>query len=1302
MIVWLTSLFLLSLKPKLEQYLTKTIGSRTSGTQVHIVPQSIKITLLPLGVHLHQVEFGLKNQPKNIYIEKLSLIPNFQFRKSNLRLIKVIASEANIPIKLSESKRNIKKSSTSYRKKYLEFFAEKLPKYLAATPIASITFEKSKIEIIQGHNKLTADIFLKAQHRFRSIDFDISSKFDLTIQKLNLNLDNTNLLSTFSVFKNRLYIENLSVSKDTVLHANVFGEVNNANDNQILESNLELELDSNLEIIRDILLKTNRIEKLPKLDGHIKSNISFGNDIEGTYWSFNNDFEGLSINDKNLGKLNITGTRINDKLNIRRARLQNNGADLRTTFIDANQEGTLKFNLNIHSLSLKPFLTNLKIYAPINGSVVGNLECELRYYNFITTCQASSLMLTNFIATNNQGTIISLDNTQLLGSLSLDKEKIEIDSTIDIGGNRLDTNGTVNFKTGFDFSYNSEALDVKALKNNISGLKLEGIVSGLGEIKGNSKTATFNIDLNVKDFWLEDYLLNNAKLDFFYSNKTLFFNNIDGSIGTSKYNADVRIDLEDQSISLEGDIPEFETSELISVFDRIVKLPFDSFGKGKAKINIDGPLLFNRLNYTLTSSIKNAVISGEYFDEVTFNIKATDGNVETEQVELKKRNGLVKLTGTGNPDGNIDLVAVGNNFMLENSQFLKKTNLKLSGKNSFRLTMKGHVLSPETRLNGNVENIRSYNKIIPSINYSMQLTGNNVSLSLNTSDESLKVFSNIPYSNQLPFDLNLQADRWNFAPYLSIFGADISRHTAFITANVDIKSSSDWLWNANGKIDILDMKIGKASKELVTKNSTITFNKGTANGIIEMIGNDNSDKLTFRSNNSRRNLLNMSVAGSVDLDLFSFLTPFLDNIRGTLDVACSIRGQQGDIRLDGFGAIKNGFLNVEHIPHPVENLAGRISFSKNQINIDRASADFASGTANAKGNIAIIGLKNFPAQIDLQLQNVKLNIPEGIETRGDANVKISGSWFPFLFEGTYDTKSVRFVAEFDDSETNEQYSSHVFLPKSYRERLVGPIQMNILSEFKEDAIINNSMVEGDFTGKLYIKGQPAFPRLEGRVDLARDSIIKVNNNEFTVNIARLDFKGGFEINPDIYLEAVTSFKEHTITMYVRGDVEEPDISFTSNTNLGHFDIVNLLAVGDITDETDNIDIETKIQSQALNVSTSLISQNILNKVLKEKTGVDFRLSTDMEETGEENVIEPTPKIVLKKQWNDKISTILSRRLGNSQTSDMRVEYKLSNKLSITGNYEELAPEESDTNLLSQDERDNNVLGLDLKYQVYFK
>ena len=127
-LVWLISLFFLGLKPNLEHYLAKKIASRTSDHNVHIIPKDIKINILPLGIHLKQVELNIKDQPKNTYIEQISLIPNFQLRKSNLRLIKIVMSDAVIPIELPETKRTNKRSSLKPRKKAIGIVLSKVIK----------------------------------------------------------------------------------------------------------------------------------------------------------------------------------------------------------------------------------------------------------------------------------------------------------------------------------------------------------------------------------------------------------------------------------------------------------------------------------------------------------------------------------------------------------------------------------------------------------------------------------------------------------------------------------------------------------------------------------------------------------------------------------------------------------------------------------------------------------------------------------------------------------------------------------------------------------------------------------------------------------------------------------------------------------------------------------------------------------------------------------------------------------------------------------------------------------------------
>ena len=446
---------------------------------------------------------------------------------------------------------------------------------------------------------------------------------------------------------------------------------------------------------------------------------------------------------------------------------------------------------------------------------------------------------------------------------------MEIDSSLNIADSKLDVNGSIDFDEGFSLAYSSEKLNLSALNNNISGLKVEGNVSGSGTVSGSARTASFNTSLDTKGVWLEDYFLNNVNTNVSYKDRTLFFDDLNGKIDISNYNANIKINLDDKTISLGGEVPEFELSELIMVFKRRIQLPFDAYGRGKATISLNGPLKFNRLNYTLTSSVKDGVISDEYFDDLNFNIKANDGHVTTDNVQLTKEDGVITLNGVGRSDGSIDLVISGDGLKLESSQVLKNTNLNLSGDNNFKLTMVGHVLSPTTKLNGSLRNIRSFNRAISDIDYSMQITSRNLLLTSKMLDESLHVVSDIPYSSKLPFELILNANKWDFAPYLSIAGGNSKEYSAFLTADIKLKSKSHWLKNANGRVSISEVRIAKKTKELVAKNSKFLFDNGNMDGFIEMIGNENK-KMVLDINSYKKNSPNMSIHGDVDLDLFSF------------------------------------------------------------------------------------------------------------------------------------------------------------------------------------------------------------------------------------------------------------------------------------------------------------------------------------------------------------------------------------------------------------------------------------------------
>ena len=125
-------------------------------------------------------------------------------------------------------------------------------------------------------------------------------------------------------------------------------------------------------------------------------------------------------------------------------------------------------------------------------------------------------------------------------------------------------------------------------------------------------------------------------------------------------------------------------------------LPVEIYGGGTATVNFSGPLDFSLLSYTVKSEILNGNIAGESFDDLTFNVTSNKGHVTADRVLLKKSGGTLTLTGTAEPNGQIQTDWVGKNFTLQSLNSFTKTDLNMNADLNFNLTLTDHILKPKS------------------------------------------------------------------------------------------------------------------------------------------------------------------------------------------------------------------------------------------------------------------------------------------------------------------------------------------------------------------------------------------------------------------------------------------------------------------------------------------------------------------------------------------------------------------------------------------------------------------------------
>src|SRR5690606_33423613 len=102
----------------------------------------------------------------------------------------------------------------------------------------------------------------------------------------------------------------------------------------------------------------------------------------------------------------------------------------------------------------------------------------------------------------------------------------------------------------------------------------------------------------------------------------------------------------------------------------------------------------------------------------------------------------------------------------------------------------------------------------------------------------------------------------------------------------------------------------------------------------------------------------------------------------------------------------------------------------------------AGGRLLGNGQVLIRDYFDLPTEVKLQFENVRFKIPDGIETQGNGQIRISGNWFPFEMSGEYRVRGGMVSKEFDSStETKPVVRRRYFLPELLSQKRFNPLTL---------------------------------------------------------------------------------------------------------------------------------------------------------------------------------------------------------------------------------------------------------------------
>ncbi len=969
--------------------------------------------------------------------------------------------------------------------------------------------------------------------------------------------------------------------------------------------------------------------------------------------------------------------------------------------------GALKVGVELHD-----FMTKMGVGPiPVWLTAEGEFPCESRLVpQFNIRCGGSfrgkdAIVQGELVRGRTpKGAIAGIPQFEATGEFTFDLEKFTYQADIKMPNSAGRSSGEVYYQSGFKLKYEADRFSLKDM-SSLGDLKLEGTLKLKGETSGDSQAATFFMQADAQDLWLEDFWLGYPKAAINYKAGGLSFKGIQGFYSTTRYSGDFAIDFKTNTLSTQMRVPFFDSRDLLKVFSRKFTLPVPLTGTGQASIKANGPFALNRLSYDLKSSLFKGMVSGENFDVFHFDVKSTGGEVRSERIQLNRGTASIQMTGTGHPDGTINAEAHGRDFKLEETNLISESGFALAGLFNFDMTLKGPVLLPDATMKGTVTHTSIAETTVPDTSCDLRFTSRSIEGKGQFLGDLVTGEFVWPLTPDSPLSLQFQSRDWNFAPIFSALAGPKGRRDfeGHLTSKLSLSAARGGFWASSGSASIEKLALKRGAIELANQEPIeIIVHNGVMDIIkFEVLGENTFLRLSNREggdNSGRTHPVDLSLSSKIDMNLLSIFTPFFEELRGLLSMAISIKAGPAGTDVIGSALVERGFLKFPEFNYPFENIQSDVAFNHKKVVINSLKSDFASGKIQASGGLEIVGKKQVPVNVAGTFDRISLNLPNKIKTNGSGDFSFSGNWFPYLLKGNYIVKDGLMAKDFGDNDSagsSDNLKRDQFLPRFLVEESFLPIVVDVKVDLSNGLALKNDMVEGSAQGQLRILGNPTKAAIEGQIRTTGETKVNFRENIFTVTSAVLNFEDPLEINPKINVQARARVDSYNVSLLVQGQAKKPEISLSSIPPLSERDLLSLLALG-ATDQQLDSSINSQQQGSSAGFQVLSAVANPLVKKVTEQIGLNVQYSAGFDKTD-----ESAQRIIVKKEFNRKLGVSGSQTWGKKLKTEGRAHYRLSDKTSVVVSVQ--GQESGDTaDTTDQEGRSQNKLGLDFEYKFEFK
>jgi len=669
-----------------------------------------------------------------------------------------------------------------------------------------------------------------------------------------------------------------------------------------------------------------------------------------------------------------------------------------------------------------------------------------------------------------------------------------------------------------------------------------------------------------------------------------------------------------------------------------------------------------------TIQITTATLYGQPFQRLTAGLHLQGGEAQLTSIQLVQQDARVTGDATYNLSTHaFHLNATGDNFDLARIAVLQTSRVAVEGRMNFTATGSGTLEEPVINAELSLHSLTLDRELAGDLTINAVTQGPEMRVTARAQFQNaeLQIDGNVHVRDDWPASLSLHFNHLDVDSLLRTYlRGRVTGHSA-LAGNVQLegplKRPRELRITANLTdllADVQDVKVRNdgplrfsVSSQLLKIDQFHLIGEGTdlsASGTVVLSG---------------ERQLDLHAQGRVNLRLIESFNPDFTS-SGLVTVNVNVSGDAAKPVMQGKVQIENGAIAYIDLPSALSEINGSLIFNQDRLQIENLTARTGGGLVTF-GGYATSYNRQFTFDLTLRGQGVRLRYPPGVSSTADADLHFAGTPAASALTGDITVNKLALTPGFDFGAYLERTAQTSALPQT--NPLLNRIRLDVHITTAPELQMQTAIVRLSGDADLHMRGTAAKPVLLGRADVIEGEVY-FSGTKYRLERGDVTFTNPVTTMPVLDLQASTHVRDYDITLNLNGPIDRPSLTYRSEPPLPTGDIIALLAFGQTTQQS--AQLQQSNQTAFSQEASSAILNAALNATVSNRAQRLFGVSRiKINPQGLATETSPTqtgPAVTIEQQVKDNLTLTYTTNVSQTSQQIIQAEYNVTRNVSVVG------------------------------------